>query len=74
MTVVEGDPKAPFTTPRCWQSTTTFLELYHFLLDPYYIIMTVKQSGIKYPVLSLWNDSTWDLAPIARTIRERSTH
>ena len=54
--VVEGDPKAPFsvaTTPRC----TPFPILLHFTLDTYLIMLSVKQGGIKYQRL---NDSTWD--------------
>ena len=42
--VVEGDSKAPFsitTAPRC-------KELPHFTLDPYLIMLSVKQGGIKY--------------------------
>ena len=29
-------------------------------LDPYLIILSVKQGGIQYYFLSLWYDSTWD--------------
>ena len=37
-TVVEGNPKAPFsiaTTPKCWEGATPFPGLLHFALDPY---------------------------------------
>ena len=30
----------------------------HFTLDTYLIILSVKQAGIKYHLLSFWNDST----------------
>ena len=42
-TVVEGDQKAPFsidTTSRC-------RGLLHFTLDTYFILLSVKQGGIK---------------------------
>ncbi len=35
----------------------------YFNLDPYLIMVSVKQSGIKYHFLSLWYDSTWELNP-----------
>ena len=52
-TVVEGDPKAPLSI-----ATTPLHELLHFNLDPYLIVVSVKQGGIKYHFLSLWYDST----------------
>ena len=48
-TIVEGDPKAPFsvaTTPRC-AGATPFPGLLHFTLDPYLIMLSVKQGDIK---------------------------
>ena len=62
-TLVEGDPKAPFsiaTTPGCRAGATSFSGLLHFILDTYLIMLSVKQGGIKYHFLSLWYDSTWD--------------
>ena len=57
-TVVEGDPKAPFsivTTPRCWGGFYSFPRI-----DPLPLIricvLSVKQGGIKYHFLSLWYD------------------
>ena len=50
-TLVEGDPKAPFsiaTTLRCWVGLTPFPGLLHFILDPCIIMLSVKQGGIKY--------------------------
>ena len=51
MTIVEGDPKAPLsiaTTPRRRGGATPFPGFLHFILDPYLIMLTVKQGGIKY--------------------------
>ena len=76
-TVVEGDPKGPFpiaTTPRCrgW-GATPFPGLHHFTLDPYLIMLSVKQGDIKYHFLSFWYDFTWDWTPVSRTTDEQST-
>ena len=62
-TIVEGNPKAPFsiaTTPMCRGGCYSFPGLLYFTLDPYLIMLSVKQGGIKYHFLSLWYDSTWD--------------
>ena len=64
-TLVKGDPKVPFsiaTTPRCTggHCTTPFPGLFHFTHDPYLIVLSAKQGGIKYHFLSLWYDLTWD--------------
>ena len=56
------------------EGTTLFPELLHFTLDPYLIMLSVKQGGIKYNFLSLWYDSTWDWTPVSRTIGKHSTH
>ena len=51
VTVVYGDPKAPFsiaTTPRRGGDAISFPGLLHFTLDPYLINMSVKQWSIKY--------------------------
>ena len=51
VTRVEGDPKALFsiaTTLRCREGTTPFPWLLKFTLDPYLIMLSVKQGGIKY--------------------------
>ena len=58
-TVVEGDPKVPFsiaTTPRCGEGR------YSFSLDcsTYPSLYFIMQEGIKYHFLSHWYDSTWD--------------
>ena len=47
-TIVEGDPKASFsfaTIPRCRDGTTYFAGLLNFTLDPYLIMLNVKQEG-----------------------------
>ena len=47
----EGDSKASFsiaTTQMCRQERYSFAELLHFTLDPYLIMLSVKQGGIKY--------------------------
>ena len=41
------------------KGATPFPGLLHFTLDPYLIMLSVKQGGIKYHFLSLWYDSTW---------------
>ena len=77
MTLVEGNPKAPFsiaTTPRCREGATPFPGLLHFTLDTYLIMLSVKQSGIKYHFESLWYDSTWDWTLVSWPIGKHSTH
>ena len=74
-TVVEGNPKAPFsiaTSPRCRGGRYSFPGLLYFTLDPYLIMLSVKQGGIKYHFLSLWYDSTWDWTQVSRAIGEVS--
>ena len=53
------------------EDATPFSGLLHFTLDPYIIMLSVKQGGIKYYFLSFWYDSTWDWT---QTIGEHSTH
>ena len=74
-TIVEGNPKAPFsiaTTPRCRGGRYSFPGLLYFTLDPYLIMLSVEQGGIKYHFLSLWYDSTWDWTEVSRAIGEHS--
>ena len=54
------------------EGTTPFPGLLHFTLDPYLIMLSVKQGGIKYHFLSLWYDSTWDWTEVSRAIGEHS--
>ena len=74
-TIVEGNPKAPFsiaTTPRCRGGRYSFPGWLYFTLDPHFIMLSVKQGGIKYHFLSLWYDSTWDWTQVSRAIGEHS--
>ena len=57
-----------------WGGLTPFPGLVHFSLDPYLIVLSVKESGFKHHFLSFWYDSNWDLTPVSRTIGEHSTH
>ena len=66
-TLVENDPKAPFsiaTTPRSQEDATPSPGLLHFTLDPYLIMPSAKQSGIKSLVwldlgLNLGHSDRW---------------
>ena len=74
-TIVEGNPKAPFsiaTTPMCRGGRYSFPGLLYFTLDPYLIMLSAKQGIIKYHFLSLWYDSTWDWTQVSRAIGEHS--
>ena len=47
-TIVEGNPKAPFsiaTTPSCRGGRYSFPGLLYFTLDPYLIMLSVKQGS-----------------------------
>ena len=49
--IVEGHLKASFSiaiTRRCRRDATPFPGLFHFTLDTYIILLSVKQGGIKY--------------------------
>ena len=51
VTVVYGDPKAPFliaTTVRCREGANPCLRLLHFTLDPYLIMLSVMKGDINY--------------------------
>ena len=74
-TIVEGHPKSPFsiaTTPKCRGGRYSFPRLLHFTLDPYLIMLSVKQGGIKYHFLSLLYDSTGDWTQVSRATGEHS--
>ena len=74
-TIVEGNSKAPFsiaTTLMCRGGRYSFPGLLYFTLDPYLIMLSVKQGGIKYHFLSLWYDPTWDWTQVSRPIGEHS--
>ena len=59
----QGRPEgSPFNTyyTGVREGATLFPGLFHFTLDTYLIMLSVKQGSIKYHFLSLWYDSTWD--------------
>ena len=58
--LVVGDPKLPHRG--VGEGATPFPGLFHFILDPYLIILSVKQSGIKYHFL------------VSQTFGDHSTH
>ena len=65
-TIPESDVEAAFsiaTTLRCKRGHYSFPELLHFTLDPYFIMLSVKQGGIKYHFLSLWYNSIKPRSP-----------
>ena len=72
-TVVEGDPKSPFLIG-VGEGAIPFPGFLHFTLDPYLIMLSVKQGSIKYHFLSLWYASTWDWTQISWAIVEYSNH
>ena len=62
-TVVKGDRRLPFQQllqRGVGEGATPFPGLLLFTLDPYFIVLSVKQGGIRYHFLSLWYDSTAD--------------
>ena len=78
VTLVEGDPRAPFsiaTTPRYTEGgATPFPGVLHFTFDPYLIMLSVKQGSMKYHFLSLWYDSTWDWTQVSQAIDKHSNY
>ena len=54
------------------EGATPFPGSLHFTLDPYLIMLSVKQERIKYHFLSLWYDSTWDWTQVSRANGEHS--
>ena len=53
---------------------TPFAGLLYFTVDPYLILLSVKQGDIKYNFLSLWYDSTWNWTQDSQAIDEHSNH
>ena len=75
--VVEGGSKAPFSLairPKCRRGGYSYLWIAPLSLDPYPMMLSVKQEDIKYQLLSLWNDSIWDWTPLSLDIGPHSTH
>ena len=54
-------------------ATTPFSGLFHFTLDSYLIMQSIKQGGIKYYFFGFWYDSTWDWTPVSRSTGENCT-
>ena len=55
--MVKADPKAHFsivTTLRCRRERYSFTWIAPLTLDPYFMMLSVKQRGLKYHFLSLW--------------------
>ena len=76
-TIVEGVPKAPFsiaTTSRCRGGCYSFPWIAPFYLDPYLIMLSVKQWSTKYHFLNLCYDSTWEWTLVSQAIGKHSTH
>ena len=66
-------PKGSFsiaTTLRCREGHYSFLWIAPLTLDPYLIMLSVKQGSIKNHFLSLWYDPTWDWTVVSRIIDE----
>ena len=74
---VEGDAKASFsitTTPRCEGGCDSITWISPLILDPYIIMLSIKQEDIMYHFLSLWYDSTWDWNPVSQASGEHYNH
>ena len=68
LTIVNGDPTTLFsiiTTPMCWEAHYSFPWIALLTLDPYLMMLSVKQVGIKYHFLCLWYGSTWDWTSVS---------
>ena len=71
--LVEGDPKTQFsiaTTPRCCRGHFSIPRIAPFTLS----MLSAKQGGIKYHLLSLWYDSNLDWTSVSPTIWELATN
>ena len=56
------------------EGASLFPGLLHFTLDMYLIMLSIKQGGIKYHLLNLWYDLTWDWTPVSWAMGKHSTH
>ena len=77
LTVVEGNPKSPFSIanrPTCIGGHDSFRSIAPLPFDSYLIMLNTKRGSIKYHLLSLWFNSTWDWTLISRNIGEHFTH
>ena len=50
------------------EDATSFPVLFHFTLDMYLILLSIKQAGIKYHFQCLWYDMTWNWTQVSQTI------
>ena len=80
MTLVERDLKFPFsiaTTPKSEGGRYSFPRLPHFTLDPFLIMLNVKQGGIKYQFwvfgMTRLGIEPRSRGPLANTLLIRST-
>ena len=72
-----GRPEVPFSiaiTLLYKGGAYSFPRIASLTLDPYLIVLSVKQRGIKYHFLSLWYDLTWDWTTISRTIDKHTNY
>ena len=72
-TVVEGDPKSPFsivTTPRCRERCYSFPCIAPHTLDPYIIILSVKQVPFFESLVWLDLELNFDLLDHWRTVKQ----
>ena len=60
------------------EGITPFSWLLHFTLDQYLIMLSVKQGMLSKEasstILSLWQDSIWDLTPVSWAFGKHSNH
>ena len=68
------DTRSIFKLSSTGEGATPFSGLLHFTLDTYFILLSVKQEGIKYHFKSIWYDTTWDWTYVSWTIGEYSAH
>ena len=76
-TVVESDPKSPFsiaTILGVGNDSTPFPWLLHLPLITTFIMLSFKQGGNKYHFLTLSYNLTWNWSRISRAIGKHSNH
>ena len=71
-TKVQGDLKALFPVATTWRCREE--NCFPLTQDPYLILLSVKQEGIKFHYLSLWYDLIWEWTPASQAIGEHSNH
>ena len=66
--VIKGYTNIPFliaTTPKCRGGYNSSSCIAPLTLDPYQIMLSLKQGGIKNHFLTLWYNSTWDWTQVS---------